>query len=224
MQYEIVADAARATLKWSLPAKWSFWASVIGIPLGLISLLLGVLPLVGQDQAAVGRGRLVLQVAQELRYNDEWLSSLSIAIQRRSPQLPVGSLKTDGLARLLQREHDRVVSGAYGEEKFIYQHVLLLRDLGAALGSPKSGTNLDGFRGGAKFSLHDIHFLNNFLFWYVRPLMVDELSDSQLYSLGRSGLPGERFKIDGVSRLDMKNFVDEGKPIVDYGRYLGLID
>lgn len=153
--------------KWSLPAKWSFWAAVTGIPLGLVSLVVGFLPVIGQDQAAMDRSRLVLQVAHELRYNDEWLSLLSNSIQRRSLRLPIGSLKTDGLASLLQREHDWVVRGAYGEEKHIYRHVLLLRDLGAALGSPKSGKDLARFRGGAEFTLHDIHFLNNFLFWCV---------------------------------------------------------
>jgi hypothetical protein len=210
--------------KWSLPSKWSFWAAVIGIPVGIISLLIGFLPFFGQDAAAIERSQLVLQTAQELRYNDEWLSSLAGATHKRSSNFPVGSLKTDALLLLVQREHDLVVRGAYGEEKYIYQHVIQLRDLGSALGAPKSSDQLSKALSNSSYSLHDIHFLNNFLFWYIKPLITETLSPAQLYSLGWSGLPRDRFKIFNVPTLTMRYFVNNGKPITEYVDYLGLID
>lgn len=210
--------------KWSLPSKWSFWAAVIGMPVGIVSLFIGFLPLFGKDTTAIERSRLVLQVAQELRYNDEWLSSLGDAAHKRSSSVPTGSLKTDALLLLVQREHDLVVRGAYGDEKYIYQHALQLRDLGSALGTPKSVDQLNRALSNSRYSLHDIHFLNNFLFWYIKPLVTETLSPAQLYSLGWSGLPGERFNIFSSTTLNMKHFVNDGRPITEYVDYLGLID
>ncbi len=194
------------------------------MPVGIISLLIGFLPLFEQDTTAIERSQLVLQVAQELRYNDEWLSSLADATHKRSSDLPTGSLKANALLLLVQREHDSIVRGAYGEEKYIYQHALQLRDLGSAFGAPKSSDQLTKALSNSRYSLHDIHFLNNFLFWYIKPLVTDTFSPAQLYSLGWSSLPGERFKIFGVPTLNMKHFVNDGKSITEYVDYLGLID
>ena len=210
--------------KWSLPSKWSFWAALIGIPLGVISLTVGLLPLFSTDTEKTEHTRLVLQVAQELRYNHEWLSSIAVAYQAQSSTLPTGLLKTDALFTLIQREYDLVTKEAYGEEKYIYQHTLLLRDLGVALSSPQSTVELAKFNANSEYSIHDVHFLNNFMLWYLSPLIKETLEEHQLYSLGRFGLPADQFKITGVSPLQMKRFVTNGSPIVEYSHYLGLID
>ena len=80
------------------------------------------------------------------------------------------------------------------------------------------------FNRASQLSVDDIAFLNDFLNWYLRPLISDELTEDQLYSLGSNGLPREMFQIDGVSELSMKYFIDEGKPITQFVDYLGLID
>ena len=97
---------------WSLPTKWSFWAAIIGIPVGLIALMLACVPFFSSDSSKVERNRLLLQVAQELRYNDEWLTSLARAYPLRAPTIPTGSLKTSALMSLIEREHDWVVQKA----------------------------------------------------------------------------------------------------------------
>lgn len=210
--------------KWSLPSKWSFWAALIGTPAGLVSLLVALWPTSEPSPDLTARNKLLLQAAQELRYNDEWLSAASQAIQTRSRTFPPGSLQTEGIKTLIKKEHDWLVRNAYGEEKYIYQHILLLQALAQGLGAPTSMKSMMQRLRSSAYTLDDIHFLNNFLLWYLSPNLKDSLSDSQLYSLGIQGLPGESFRVKGMTRPIMKHFVDDGTPIQAFSDYLGLID
>jgi hypothetical protein len=210
--------------KWSLPSKWSYWAAVIGIPVGIVSLGIGLYPFIQSDTEGIERNRLIFQVAQELRYNHEWLSEVVAAISERSQVLPVGSLKSDALMTLANHEYQRVTEHAYGEEKYIYQEALKLKDLGAALSKLKNYSDVEILNRQATYSLHDMLFLNDFLHWYLRPLIEKELDQQQVYSLGWRPFPADRFKIDGVTTVRMKRFVHEGKPIDSFSEYLGLID
>lgn len=208
--------------KWSMPSKWSFWAAVIGIPISIWSLLLTI-PLPPAVNPKEERSRLLFRTAQELRYNNEWLASVAIAHDRRS-KIPIGILKSDALLLLMEREYAWLTRGAYGEEKNLYQLALRLKDLSSALGSPSSSSQVIAFNRRSEHTLHDIHFLNNFLLWYLSPHIVDELDSTQLYSLGLIGLPGDRFRIEGVKSLSFRHFKFDGKSITEYSEYLGLID
>lgn len=210
--------------KWVLPTKWSFWAAVVGIPVGIVSLILTLLPLTASDPVIAERQRGLLKAAQELRHNDEWLSELSQSIRGRSERVPTGSLKVDGLLQLIEAHPDWLLGSAYGEEKYMHQHALMLRDLSLRLGSPESKSALAGTLRRLEYTLDDIHFLNNFLFWYIKPHVVENLSSAQLYSLGWNGLPTDRFEVPAGTQPDMKRFKHDGKPIVEYLVYLGLID
>lgn len=170
------------------------------------------------------RTRLVLQVAQELRYNHEWLSRLALAHRNKDPTIPVGSLKTDALIALIQRHHDWVVEEAYGEEKYLYQLAFLLQDLSIRLGSPSTIEQVTKFNADSNYSMHDGHFLNNFIFWYLTPFIQNILDERQYYSLGWFGLPSNAFSIEGVPVIEMKHFVTDGLPITEYSDYLFLID
>lgn len=210
---------------WSLPSKCSFWAAAIGIPASLLGLalplVLAVQPTPTQEEA---RPRLLLNAAQELRYNHEWLTAIAAAHKNRASTLPTGRLKTQALMTLIERDYKSVTEQAYGEEKYIYQLALRLQDLGAAVGPLKSSAEIAAFNRRADFTLHDIHFLNNFLFWYIAPMIVEEPDRSLPYSLGWGGLPGKELKIASVKKIKMKYFLHDGKPITEYGEYLGLID
>lgn len=206
--------------KWSLPNKWTFWANVVGISVGIITL---VLSNVQPDTLNEERARRLLRVAQELRYNDEWLTSVAVALETGS-SIPAGSMKLQGLVSIAESDHKIVVENAYGEEKYIYQLVLKLNDLGVKLGSPKTRRDLSAFNSGSDYTLHDIHFLNNFLLWYLVPAISKHLDEQELYSLGRHGFPGDSFHIADVDRIEMKYFRNDGKPITSFGEYLGLID
>lgn len=210
--------------KWSLPSKWSFWAAIVGIPIGIVSLILTLWPLVASDPVIAERQRSLLKAAQELRHNHEWLTELSHSIRSRSEQVPTGALKVDGLLQLIETHHDWLLRAAYGEEKYMHQHALMLRDLSLRLGSPESKSALATTLRKLDYTLDDIHFLNNFLFWYIKPHVVENLSSTQLYSLGWNGLPTDHFEVSTGVQPDMRRFVHDGKPIVEYVTYLGLID
>jgi hypothetical protein len=213
----------RQLSKWSLPTKWSFWSAAIGLPLAFLSAYLGLVPMFAADQALVQRNQLLLQTAQELRYNDEWLANLCIAAAKPSRQLPIGSIKTDGLLRLMEQHHDWIVREAYGEEKYIYQMALELRDIATSLDSREIKSILSVIKG-SEYTLNDIHFLNNFLFWYLRPHIEEGLNQAQIYSLGWNWRPQDNYKIPTGTALQMNRFLHDGKPITEYVTYLGIID
>lgn len=210
--------------RWSLPNKWAFCANVIGISVGIISLLItSVISHVQQETLNEERARRLLRVAQELRYNDEWLASVAVALETGS-SIPSGSMKLQGLVSIAESDHKIVVENAYGEEKYIYQLVLRLNDLGVKFGSPKTRRDVSAFNGGSDYTLHDIHFLNNFVLWYLVPVISEHLDEQELYSLGWRGLPGDSFDIANAGRIEMKHFRNDGKPITSFGEHLGLID
>lgn len=202
--------------------KWSLWTSLIAILAGIISFVQPLL--LTSSTERVERSKLLLQVAHELRYNHEWLSQFAVAYQSRTSMMPSGTLKTDALITLMNRDHGLVVKEAYGEEKYIYQHVMLLKDAGIKLGVTQSISEVTKLNINSLHTLHDIHFLNNFLFWYLRPLINETLDEQQLLSIGRQDFPTDVFVIKKVPVLNMKFFLYEKKPITAYIDYLGLID
>jgi len=73
-------------------------------------------------------------------------------------------------------------------------------------------------------TLHDVAFLNDFLNWYLYPLINERLTERQLYSLGWNGIPGKQFSFCNNQKPDMKYFLLDGQPIEEFVDYLGLID
>jgi hypothetical protein len=209
---------------WSLPSKWTFWSAIIGLPVGIVSLLVTFFPLSKPDAGDAERRLLLFRVAQELRYNHAWLSEVALAVTAKSEAFPAGSLKTDALVDLANREHQQVVKGAYGEEKHIYQEILRLKDWGVALSSPQSYSQVQALESWSTNTLHDILFLNEFLRWYLSPLIMENMDQTQLRSLGWDSFPGDHFEIRGINELKMKEFTDGDVPITDFGDYLGLLD
>ena len=202
--------------KWSLPTKWSFWAAVIGLPIGLGSLLLTIWPLTKSDPLIQERGQLLLKTAQETRHNHEWLSEVALTLSGRIDSMPPGSIKTDGLRQLLERHGEWLLRDSYGEEKYIHQLSLDLKEVSARLGTPNTRNKLLASLKSLDYTLDDIHFLNNFLLWYVSPHMRETLTEYQTYSLGWQGLPGTSYVTPGGAKPAMKQFLHDGKPIVDY--------
>jgi hypothetical protein len=172
----------------------------------------------------IERRQLIFRVAQELRFSSQWLSELALCDQEGDCSPPAGSVKAENVMLLMQTDFDLVTKSSHGEEKHLFQLTLQLGELGKALGSPRSRAEVKAFNKRSDWTIHDIHFLNNFLHWYLRPTISDHLTEHEIYSLGFDGFPGEFFQIRGVKRLDLKHFEHEGKPITRYGDYLGLID
>jgi hypothetical protein len=219
-----VLPSRRQYRRWSLPSKWTFWAGLIGI-VSLIFTVFGLIPDRSENRRYEKRvASLVLQASQELRYNSQWLSRLARNYEDESPPLPIGRMKTDALVELANIEFTRIVRYSYGEEKYIYQEIYQLADLAAAFGSPSTRDELESFDERSNFTLHDIIFLNDFLWWYLTPLAEDSLDSKQLYSMGWAPFPREGFTINGVEAVQLRNFVIDGQPIEDFGHYLGLLD
>lgn len=209
--------------KWSLPSKWAFCSAIIGIPLSALSLVLSLLQQNIIDDEKIQRVRSILQVTHELHYNDEWLSNTAIAYKENRLALPSGELKTNALMKFMEHEYDHIIMSAYGEEKHVYQLALLLHDLGSSLRSPKSAEDINKFNMRSEQTLHDVLFLNNFLLWYIQPIILDAFEDRNLHSL-IWGLPKIKSKVKGITVFGMRHFIDDGEPITDYVDYLGAID
>jgi hypothetical protein len=210
--------------KWSLPTKWSFWAAVIGIPLGVASFFLSLYPMLWIDKKAADRSNLFIRAAQELRYNNEWFQALSKGRNVSKHQPLIGAIRVDGLMELMKNEHDLIVKHAYGEEKYIYQHALMLQDVATLMGKARTGADIERLFEKSPYSVDDAHFLNNFLFWYLAPTIRDSVKEPQLYSLGVAWYPGERLVNANMRPAKMKYFLQERRAISEYREYLGLID
>jgi len=210
--------------KWSLPSKWGFWSAAIGIPASIFSVWITYWPPKSDERDSREVSQLAFQTAQDLRGNREYLCDLYTAHGKGSKEYPPGHLKTEALAQLVLRDHEKVIQSAYGEEKYIYQLTQQLSDIGTALGSPKSSKDVRRFLSTSAMTLHDIAFLNDFLNWYLQPLIDERLTQRQLYSLGWNGIPGKKFHLCNDQKPDMKYFLLDGNPIKEFVDYLGLID
>ena len=210
--------------KWSLISKWGFWSALIGIPASLLSIWFTFWPLKTDDGELRQRSQFVFQTAQDLRGNREYLCDLYTAYGKGSKEYPPGHLKTEALAQLVLRDHEKVIESSYGEEKYIYQLSQQLGDIGTALGSPKSSRDVRRFLSTSVMTLHDIAFLNDFLNRYLHPLISERLTERQQSSLGWNGIPGKQFHLCNEQAIDMKYFLLDGVPIKEFVDYLGLID
>lgn len=207
--------------KWSLPSRYS----AIGLLVAVLSILLfNILPLLKEGERGKEFKRLLFQATNELRYNREYLHGLAHALRSKQSPIPIGNIKYEALLDLLGKNYKRLAPDAYGEEKYIYQLAMKLRDASSALGGPRSQRDLLQFNGRYEMTIDDLLFLSGFLNWYLGPLAKSELSKYELDSLGWDGIPGRTFAPSGINTLHMRFFVDEGKPITDFALYLGLID
>jgi hypothetical protein len=203
--------------KWSLPTKWTFWATVIGLPISLMSFLIGLPLWEASDPGRQQREMLVFRTTQELSYNFRWLSQIAQAYKLNNEAMPIGRMKVSGLIELLRQDYPKVIESEYGEGDKIYELSLLLKDAALTLNAVSKSSEVRAFSNRPDMTLHDVIFLNNFLWWYVAEM---EVAGDGLYI----PKPGDRFHVEGIDHLEMKHFVDEGGPLQNYGHWLGLLD
>ena len=145
--------------RWSLPTKWGFWSAFIGIPLALISLGAGFLPLLQFDTSDAGRKELVFKTAQELRYNREFLTALAQASRQKASNLPIGKINTDSLVTLTEKYYGLITEDSRGEQKHLYRLSLQLRHLGEQISLLKTPAQLRDFQRQGEWSMDDVVFL-----------------------------------------------------------------
>jgi hypothetical protein len=217
---------------WSLPSKWTFWGAVVGISIGIVSLILTLIPLFEKDDRATSRNQLIFKVAHEFLLNRVYLTALAQLARKDDGTMPIGRINADTLVSLMEQHYDLVTKDAFDERNHLYQLALELKSLGAFLAGIISFDRLKAFHESSAWSVDDVLFLNDFLHWYLRSLITEYLSKPQLHYLGFYdlpgcfwGFPGESFRIEGVGDPALRKFLDgEGAPIREFSLYLGLID
>ena len=196
--------------------------------MGIVSLVIAFIGFI-PDPSESNRykkevANLVLQATQELRYNSELLKGIAVGCENTIQPMPVGQMKVGALVKLANSEFERIVQYSYGEEKYIYQEIYRLGDLAVALGSPRPRKAIATFNSSSEYTLHDVIFLNNFLWWYLTPVAKEILSHKQLFSMGWTPFSRREFSIEGVKELKLRYFMDGDEPILEYTHYLSLLD
>lgn len=205
-----------------------FILSLLAMLLGFIGYALSFyapLPSPSLTPEKVSQVRYVnslFECAQELRRNREHLAELRMFIDSKTLKQPVGQLSADKTLAFLGEFYDKAMKDSYGEEKYIYQLALRLQDASRLLGNLKGRANFAQWNNTYEMTVDDLSFLSGFLSWYFSHLASGQLTKTQVYSLGWGALSNV-FEKEG-SDIHMRYFVYEGKPILEYDEYLGLID
>lgn len=167
---------------------------------------------------------LIFEAAQELRYNRDWLNRIAVALESDQEVIPLGQARTIAFLRLMAQSYGDVTKNSYGEERRIYGLALRLEDMLQKLGEFREISEAQAYYEMAGHSLHDVIFLNNFLAWYLTPLIEASLDDWSVFALETLPIQESYFTIPGVTKIEMKQFVYNGENILDYGLLLGLLD
>ena len=170
------------------------------------------------------RKELIWKTANELRYNRQFLTELVLASERNAKLLPPGKASADALVELMQEHYEVVTEESYGEEKHLYQLSLQLKHLAERISVLETAGRLSEFQRHSHWSVEDTLFLNDFFNWYLRHLIVKELNNHQLHSLGTHGFPSEEFRIQGIDTPALRYFFQDGQLMVSFLDFLGAID
>ncbi len=166
----------------------------------------------------------LFQASQELRYNTEYLEDVKNYINNDKAFEPVGTIQTQKTMLLLNKHYESVTRLAYGEQKDIYQLATKLNDIGNILNGFKSRKDYKKWNATYEMTIDDVRFLCGFLYWYIGYMAKEDLKNNSAYAI-KYNLLSEVFSDNkSASKLKMRYFIHEGKPIIEYTEYLGLID
>jgi len=138
---------------WSLPSKWTFWGAVVGISIGIVSLILTLIPLFEKDDRATSRNQLIFKVAHEFLLNRVYLTALAQLARKDDGTMPIGRINADTLVSLMEQHYDLVTKDAFDERNHLYQLALELKSLGAFLAGIISFDRLKAFHESSAWSL-----------------------------------------------------------------------
>lgn len=214
--------------RWALPTRWTFMASVaamIGLALAGAGLWVTVTGPARERtvQIAEERRELVFQASQELRRNSELLSQLFTLDAVETVAVGEATYSVSSLKMLASDHYSEVTKGAYGEEKYIYQEILRLERWLRAISNIGSAHAVSAWDQNSEFTVQDVLFLNDFLWWYLHPMIEDELSGAQKRALGWEPYPKDIFRVP-IEQRRSKQFVVDGQPISEFVDYLSYLD
>lgn len=221
------------------PTLWSrYYNHVYGVA-GIVGTLLTVFsfwyvssePLTGEPSVASDESGEVnayqldlFAAAQEMRKNNEHLLSLSSALRKKDSLIPAGAVSVDRTLRLFEKHYGQVTKYSYGEDKYVFQLAYQLDDIGKRINGIESAQALLEWNKKYEMTVDDAAFLAGFIAWYLAHVARQELNSDQMYALGIDVSSSTFALYDSDDSPDMRYFLYEGKPILDYGLYLGLID
>lgn len=162
--------------------------------------------------------------AQEMRKNKEYLLTLSSALRKKDSLIPAGSVSVNRTLRLFEKHYGQVTKYSYGEDKYVFQLAYQLDDIGKRINGIESIQALLEWNKKYEMTVDDAAFLAGFIAWYLAHVARQELNSDQMYALGIDVSSSTFALYDSDASPDMRYFLYEGEPILDYGLYLGLID
>ncbi len=214
--------------QWALPTRWSVVASlatVVGAMLAALALWVAVTGPSHERALEKSEERqiLIFRAAQELRSNSDLLTQLVAMKGNETVRLGLSPYSVESLRILTSGHFDEVTKNSYGEEKYIYQEVLRLDRWLDAISILDSAESVSKSNLESEFTIYDALFLNDFLWWYLYPIIDEQLTAEQKQGLGWEPYPRSSFRIP-ADQAGLKQFVLDGQPISDFSDYLGYID
>ena len=214
--------------RWALPTRWTFMASVaamIGLALAGAGLWVSVTGPARERtvQIAEERRELVFLASQELRQNSELLSQLATLDAVETVAVGQSAYSASSLKLLASEHYSEVTKHAYGEEKYIYQEILKLERWLGAISNVGTSRAAADWNQNSEFTVQDVLFLNDFLWWYLHPMIEEELSGTQKRALGWEPYPKDSFRVP-IGQRQSKQFMVDGQPISEFVDYLSYLD
>ena len=175
--------------QWAWPTRWSVLASVatvVGVMLAALALWVAVTGPSHERALEKSEERriLIFRAAQELRSNSDLLTQLVAMKGNETVRLDRSRYSVEALKILMSEHFDEVTKNAYGEEKYIYQHILRLDRWLDAISILNSAESVSRWDRDSEFTAYDALFLNDFIWWYLYPIIDDQLTVEQKRGLG----------------------------------------
>ncbi|MBA2501980.1 MAG: hypothetical protein H0V27_03785 [Pyrinomonadaceae bacterium] len=167
---------------------------------------------------------LLFLAAQELRNDNEYLRRVSAYLKNPNIDAPVGTVQYENTLLLFNKYYAEITRDSYGEEKYLYQHVIWLRDTASVFATLGSRQDLLDWNDTSEMTVDDFAFLTGFLNWYVSIQAMHELPRNLTYSINEGSLMKQFVGDADVGTVKMRGFTHEGQPITNYCDYLSLID
>lgn len=210
--------------RWQLPTQWSFLASIatlIGLIVAILAFLASFyLPIADRQESGAAERRTALFTAgHELRHNSELIAEILTDQSQNGVVLGAEPYSTEATQNLLSTHYDQLTEESLGEDRYLYQQLLLLNEWLSAIQGVRSKADVRKWDANSSFTVADVLFLNDFIWWYLHPAFQEHLPTTKFRS---PGYPDKPFQ-DAIASSQTRRFTHEGERLEFVG-YLGLLD
>jgi hypothetical protein len=167
---------------------------------------------------------LLLQSLQELRNSKEYLLDVRDYVNLKSDKIPIGKIKYQSVLKLIEGNYELITKNSSGEEKYIYQLILKLKDISDIFENCHTREDYKKWNSKYEMTIDDIAFFTGFLSWYMNCTAKGELTEDEIHTLGWDATTTQFVTPEETKNLKMRYFVYENLPITDYMEFLASID